>query len=150
MPKLESEELFGKQTYLFFGEEFEEKLDETYSQKITRPQYIPKKTEQPDVYMLVDRTKVARLLEEIKNSHVTDEEKKFLSYAAMRHLVFNYSLIAEYYCHANPEMQRLMEKSALVILDMDDAIANGYVQLSENIKKIMEESGEPAKERVEA
>lgn len=136
-----------KQIYLDFGDEFKEELDQTYSQKITRPQYTPKMDHAPDVYMLVDRTKTSQLLNEIEQSNVTDEEKKFLKFAAMRHLTFNYSLIAEYYCHATPEMQRLMEKSALVILDMDDAIANGYVILSENIKKIMENSGEPANER---
>jgi len=144
---LVSEEMFGKQTYLFFGEEFEEKLDNTYSQKITRPQYVPKMDHAPDLYMLIDQTKTSRLLTEIEKSTVSNEEKKFLKFAAMRHLTFNYSLIAEYYCHATPEMQRLMEKSALVILDMNDAIANGYVKLSENIRKIMEESGEQANER---
>lgn len=141
------EELYARQLYLDFGDDYKEELDKTYSQKITRPQYIPKMDYKPDIYMLVDKTKVSKLLDEIQKSNVSEEEKKFLKYAAMRHLTFNYSLIAEYYCHATPEMQRLMEKSALVILDMDDAIANGYVILSENIKKIMEESGEPANER---
>lgn len=140
-------EEYYKQTYLDFGEDFKEELDQTYSQKITRPQYIPKMEQAPDVFMLIDKTKTLHLLQEIDSSNVTAEEKKFLKFAAMRHLTFNYSLIAEYYCHATPEMQRLMEKSALVILDMNDAIALGYVQLSENIKKIMEESGEPANER---
>ena len=138
---------YYKQTYLDFGEDFKEELDQTYSQKITRPQYIPKMNHAPDVFTLIDKTKTAQLIQEIDESNVSTEEKKFLKFAAMRHLTFNYSLIAEYYCHANPEMQRLMEKSALVILDMNDAIALGYVQLSENIKKIMEESGEPANER---
>ena len=138
---------YGIQTYLDFGEDFKEELDQTYSQKITRPQYIPKMDHAPDVFMLIDKIKTVSLIQEIESSNVSEEEKKFLKYAAMRHLTFNYSLIAEYYCHATPEMQRLMEKSALVILDMDDAIANGYVKLSENIKKIMEESGEPANPR---
>ena len=35
-----------------------------------------------------------------------------------------------------------MEESALVILDMDDAIANGYVQLSEKMKQLIEEEKE--------
>ena len=37
-------------------------------------------------------------------------------------------------------MQRLMEQSALVIIDIDDAIANGYVRLSTTIDKLIEES----------
>lgn len=138
---------YGIQTYLDFGEDFKEELDSTYSQKITRPQYTPKMDQAPDVFMLIDRQRTSQLIGEIEASNVTDEEKKFLKYAAMRHLTFNYALIAEYYCHATPEMQRLMEKSALVILDMNDAIAQGYVRLSENIKTIMENSGEHAKSR---
>jgi hypothetical protein len=34
-------------------------------------------------------------------------------------------------------MQELMEKSALVIIDIKDAIANGYVQLTEKLEEIM-------------
>ena len=44
-------------------------------------------------------------------------------------------------------MQNLMEQSALVILDIDDAIANGYVKLSSDIRKILEQSGEIAGEK---
>ena len=36
-------------------------------------------------------------------------------------------------------MGELMEESALVILDMDDAIANGYVVLSEKMQQLIEE-----------
>ena len=40
--------------------------------------------------------------------------------------------------HAEPEVQKLFEKSALVIIDVNDAIANGYVQLATDITDIME------------
>lgn len=66
-------------------------------------------------------------------SGVDDEEKRFLIEAAKRHNVFNYSKIADYYAHATPEMQHLMERSALVIIDFDKAIQYGYVQLSDEI-----------------
>ena len=36
-------------------------------------------------------------------------------------------------------MQRLMEKNALVIIDVDDAIANGYARLSDDIMAMMED-----------
>ena len=49
--------------------------------------------------------------------------------------------IADYYAHSNKQVQKLMEDSALVIIDLDDAIANGYVRLSKNIEKIMRETG---------
>ena len=77
---------------------------------------------------------------------MTEEEKKFLLAAATRHLVFNYSKIANYYAHSSKEVQELMEDSALVILDIDDAIAKGYVKLSKNIEKIMRTTGKMVEE----
>jgi len=117
--------------------------DKTYTAKVQIPQYIPN-SEKPPLSALVDYEKYSKLIFNINNSNVSEEEKKFLKSAAARHLAFNYSLIADYYAHAEPEMQRLMEESALVILDIDDAIANGYMRLSENIKQMLKESGELA------
>ena len=59
--------------------------------------------------------------------------KAFLKVAAMRHVVFNFRNIAEYYAHADAKVQRLMEKSALVIIDFEDAIRNGFVIVSEKM-----------------
>ena len=118
--------------------------DTKYSRAIKSPQYVPSR-EKPFVAELVDHVKYSRLLLDIKNSDgITEEEREFLRLAASRHIVFNYSKIADYYAHASKEMQELMEKSALVILDIDDAIANGYMKLSENIKQLLKESGELA------
>jgi hypothetical protein len=58
-----------------------------------------------------------------------------LQQAAQRHTVFDYENIAEFYAHAEPEIQELMERSALVIIDFNQAIENGYIQLSEQIMK---------------
>ena len=58
----------------------------------------------------------------------------------MRHYVFNYAVIAEYYANASEEMQRLMEKSALVIIDVDDAIANGYAKISKAMREMREQN----------
>ena len=69
--------------------------------------------------------------------NVNEEEKQFLKQAATRHIRFTYSKIADYYAHATPEMQNLMEHSALVILDIKDAIAQGYVQLSSRLDDII-------------
>lgn len=124
----------------------EEKVDDKYSIKNLVPQYTPTSQTQPPLYALVDKIKTNQLIGEIMRSNVSQQEKEFLILAAYRHLVFNYSEIAEYYCHATPEMQKLMEKSALVIIDVKDAIANGYVKLSENIKNIMIKTGREAKE----
>lgn len=119
--------------------------DKKYTTKVGIPQYLPSQ-ECPRLDTLVDKNKYNELVREINESNVGEAEKEFLRLAATRHLVFTYSRIADYYAHASPEMQRLMEKSALVIIDIGDAIANGYVKLSESIKKIMDETGRKAGE----
>ena len=119
--------------------------DEKYTKKINIPQYLPKNNK-PLLLECYNDSKTNKLMQEIRNASISQEEKDFLICAAQRHLIFNYSKIADYYAHSDKEMQELMEKSALVIIDVDDAIANGYVKLSANIKKIMEESGVQANE----
>lgn len=109
-----------------------EEEEQKYTMKTNIPQYEPK-GEEPDITELVDISKVKELLQEIENSGVTKKQKQFLKFAAYRHLCFDYGKIAEYYCHQNKEMQELMEESALVIIDFEDAIAKGYVQLSEQV-----------------
>ncbi len=77
--------------------------------------------------------KVLSLLAEIENSPLQDDEKSFLRAAATRHYCFYYSKIADLYATSGKEMQELMEKSALVIVDYDKAIENGYTKLKEVI-----------------
>lgn len=117
--------------------------DKKYTTKVGIPQYLPS-AECPRLDQLVNLTKYKELLRNINASSVSEQEKEFLRLAATRHLVFTYSKIADYYAHASKEMQTLMEQSALVIIDINDAIANGYVKLSESIKKIMESTGRKA------
>lgn len=88
---------------------------------------------------MYDGFKEKTLIDEIERSNVTDEEKEFLISAAHRHCRFNFTAIAEYYAHATAEMQRLMEESALVIIDVNDAIANGYVRLSKGIEALRDD-----------
>lgn len=111
--------------------------DTKYSRTTHIPQYQIK-GEKPFIQELYDNRKVIKLLDEIKKSDVSEEEKRFLTIAAYRHYVFNYEKIAEYYPHASKEMQELMEASALVIVDINDAIMNGYVQASKKIDSIIE------------
>jgi hypothetical protein len=128
-----------------FFEEFKKK-DETYSRNIKPPQYLPK-NEKPNIEQLVDIRKYRELMANISRSNLPEDEKDFLKLAATRHIVFNYSKIADYYAHSEKEMQELMEQSALVIIDINDAIANGYVKLSKNIEKIMRETGKDVKSK---
>jgi hypothetical protein len=67
----------------------------------------------------------------------------FLVDAARRHTIFNYEKIADYYANASPEMQSLMEKSALVIIDFEKAIEYGYIKMCDDIRtQYLEEYGE--------
>lgn len=112
--------------------------EEVYTKKINIPQYEIT-GECPSIEELVKESKSQELLKEIDGANISEEEKEFLRKAALRHNSFDYRKIAEYYAHATPEMQRLMENSALVIIDLENAIANGYVRLSEDIQSMIED-----------
>lgn len=113
--------------------------DNKYTMKVNIPQYEPT-GEKPDISELYDTEKKDELVERIMNAEgITDAEREFLLQAANRHTVFNYRNIAEFYAQSSPEMQELMEDSALVIIDVDDAIAKGYAKLSEDIADMMED-----------
>jgi len=107
-------------------------LNEKYTHNIAAPIYEPK-NRKPHLLELYDFMKSNRLINEIIASNITDDEKKFLITAAKRHVKFNFSLIADYYAHSDKEMQNLMEKSALVIIDFKKAIELNYVHLSNEI-----------------
>lgn len=126
-----------------FGQEFAPKQeDQKYSSKIESPIYEPK-NKKPHILELCDKSKTHRLIKEIETSNLDYDEKMFLLDAARRHNVFNYEKIADYYAHSSKEMQHLMERSALVIIDFEKAIEYGYVQLCDDIKKqYLEEYGE--------
>jgi hypothetical protein len=126
-----------------FGQEFNPNNEEKkYSSKIEAPIYEPK-NQKPHLMELIDKSKTHRLIREIEKSNLPIEEKRFLVDAARRHTVFNYEKIADYYAHSNKEMQHLMERSALVIIDFEKAIQNGYVKLCDDIRKqYLEEYGE--------
>jgi hypothetical protein len=117
-----------------FGKEFKPKEeDQKYSSKIEAPIYEPKNNK-PHILELYDKSKTHRLIKEIENSNLPYEEKNFLLDAARRHNVFNYEKIADYYAHSSKEMQNLMERSGLVIIDFEKAIQLGYVKLCDEIR----------------
>lgn len=108
-------------------------VDKKYTNKVKTIKYLPKNIK-PTLYELIDKTKSLKLINNIKNSNISEEEKQFLIEASKRHLIFDYSKIADYYSHASKEMQELMEESGLVIIDFNKAIENGYVELSKKIR----------------
>jgi hypothetical protein len=113
-----------------------------YATSVEAPVYTPK-GKKPHVMELVDQTKAFALIKEIEDSDIPWAEQLFLIAAAMRHNVFNYEQIAEYYTHSSKEMQELMEKSGLVIIDFNKAIECGFVRLCEDIRRqYMEDYGQ--------
>ena len=117
-----------------FGQEFAPNQDEEkYSSKIETPIYEPKNTK-PHLLELCDKSKTNRLINEINLSNLPIDEKNFLIDSANRHNVFNYEKVADYYAHATIEMQGLMERSGLVIIDFEKAIEYGFVKVAEKLK----------------
>jgi ParB-like chromosome segregation protein Spo0J len=114
-----------------------------YTRKIDLPTYEPRNVD-PEIDELYDCEKTNTLEEEIKEAELDPELEKFLLAAASRHIVFNFSKIADKYAHASKEVQNLMERSALVIIDFNKAIENGFVSLSEKMSAIFSEDQKDA------
>ena len=108
-----------------------------YTQKTDIPQYQIT-GENVSVFDLYSDGKAQELIEEINRADIDEKIKAFLRLAAYRHVIFNYQNIAEFCAKSDPETQALMEKSALVIIDINDAIRNGYTLLREEIADIVE------------
>jgi hypothetical protein len=109
--------------------------------KVNIPQYEPDGIK-PSLADLYNTDKTDSLIMEIEAADILPEQKAFLIAAANRHNVFNYRNIAEYYANcASPEMQELMERSALVIVDIDNAIANGFAELLDGLVELKDGEG---------
>jgi len=122
-----------------------EAVDPNYARQVVAPIYEPR-GDRPDVAELADVTKAVALVEEIEASDADEELKTFLRLAAGRHVVFDYEQIAEYYAHASAPVQRLMEASALVIIDFESAVENGFVTLTKAMADAYDEEQEDGEE----
>lgn len=127
----------------FVSEEFEKAISEnTYTRKIESPVYEPK-SEKPQISDLYNIEKTNKLIDDIKKTNLDNHTKTFLIKAAERHTIFNYEKIADFYAHSDDDVKKLMEDSALVIIDFDRAIELEYVKLSEEIREqYLEEYGD--------
>lgn len=123
--------------FLDFKSPEEQETENTYSDKISRPTYTPQQDTAPKLSELFFTEKYFSLIAEIKEKKLPPDIELFLTMAASRHIVFNYESIAEFYCHQNNVVQDLMEKSALVIIDFNKAIEQGFVKLTDEINEIM-------------
>jgi len=106
-----------------------------YTATIKSPIYEIK-GERPDESELYDQSRSASLIDDIQDADIDPAAKSFLIAAAARHTVFQYDKVAEYYAHASADVQRLMEDSALVIIDFNKAIELGFVKLSKDIAAV--------------
>lgn len=121
----------------FGNEETPNVTDGFYTDAVNLPQYEPQ-GECPEISELVDTEKYDELCEKIEEADIDPDIKDFLLNAASRHIGFNYKTIANFYAHQPKEIQELMEDSALVLIDINDAIKNGYAELSERLDEIEE------------
>jgi hypothetical protein len=128
------EEIEGLDGWDMEGDIDDDGDEEVYTRKIEAPIYTPT-GENPDISDLYDPHKTKEMIKRISDADIDDPHVvEFLKMAAYRHTVFNFGKIAEYYAGASPEIQRLMEDSALVIIDFDQAIEKNYVMLCESIR----------------
>ena len=106
--------------------------DNAYTQTVDIPIYYPTGP-QPAIEELTDRSTADELRGQIRQAELPADIENFLLDAAERHVAFNFQRIANYYAHSSPDIQALMERSALVIVDYNQAIENGFVRLKEDI-----------------
>lgn len=128
--KLEIDDLLGEADSTSEGDE------ERYTAKIDSPVYEPSESE-PEVSELYDEEKTLRLVNDIRSASLPADLEKFLLAAAERHTVFNFNKIADYYAHAPDNIQALFEASALVIVDYQQAIENGFVHMTKRMVEII-------------
>lgn len=136
----------GMEAFGFSEEDYTGKVDvdgETYSAKIETPVYEPKRDAPPTIDKMVEWQKAEALAERVeKMEGISDDVRKFLRFACYRFVKFHFDEIAEYYCHAQAEVQRLMEDLALVIIDFDRATELGFVKLTDTFRELMKSEEE--------
>ena len=116
---------------------FDNDDEEKYTKKVQSPIYEPTEKDPPTIKMLYDDERQKRLLEQIENSELDEEVKQFLILASYRFIKFDFTKIAEYYAHIeNSEEKELFELLALIIIDYNKAIENGFVEMQSELEKL--------------
>lgn len=120
-----------------WGVEWPKSAINNYSRKIEIPTYEPIEGV-VELSELTDKTKYEQLCSEIDAADLDGDIAEFLKMAATRHIVFDYARIGDYYANASPDVQDLMERSALVIIDFAKAVENGFVKLTQELTDMCE------------
>jgi len=111
--------------------------EEIYTAKVEPPIYEPQLETPPKIGELYDSKKRDALIDKIRKLNIKDEElEKFLLYSAERFTQFNFTNIAEFYAHQEKDIQEIMEDLALVIIDYNKAIENGFIKAVEGAIEI--------------
>jgi len=101
-------------------------LDDDYSQKLGEVVYEPKETNHKVSDIFQKENKFDKEIESLEN----EEIKEMLRHRVAYFSNFDFPKIADYYAYqATPEEQRIMEKLALVLLDKDQLIENGFSKI---------------------
>lgn len=117
----------------------DEENDNNYSRKIEAPDYEPT-GRNVQVSELYDESKTQRLIAEINAMKVNAEIKKMLVAGAQRFTRFDFRNVAEWYSQQEDEsVKAMMRKMAMVIVDFDEAVENGFVRLCEELIKEYED-----------
>lgn len=111
-----------------------------YSKKIKLPIFDPKgisvKLEE-----CIDVSKFSEYMDEIelykKEGKIDDIQYNFLKLSATRFLKFNFENIAEYFCNANSDMQKIMQDLALVLIDYDGALKASIIEAVDFTDRIL-------------
>jgi hypothetical protein len=116
--------------------EIEQELDEDFSHNLGEVVYEPKNTKHKVSDLYQRETKFDEDIAKIQNK----ELRAFFSERTHNFSSFDFSKIADYYAYqATPEEQVIFEKLALVLLDKNKLIANGFSKLIDNINLKPEE-----------
>lgn len=120
----------------------EDTTETKYSTRIEAPIYEIT-GDKPSVGECYQDGKVKEMIARIDASGVSEEEKAMLRVCAYRFAPIRFDKMAEYYAHSNAEMQELMEESALVVIDFDKAVENGFVEMTEKMFSLTHSSATP-------
>lgn len=120
---------------------FKDEEESKYTRKISLPVYEIR-GENPKIEDMLDTSKADKFEKEIEKADIPDDIKQFLKKCCTRLYEFDYGKIAEYYAHQDKKVQGLMEKIALVLIDLNSAVENGYVELNQFIENCFLEDKE--------
>lgn len=105
------------------------------------PKYEPT-DENVDLEDCIDATHYLELIREInanlENGSISEEEAKFLKLCATRWIKFKYAKVAQWYAtKASPAMQRHLERSTMVLVDVGKKFENAVLDAREYFEKVL-------------